>query len=86
MATARVESAAGATANVHGSCEPTCDDRATAQDGDQDGSIQKEILQLLVRSSLGAQASELHYRISNLNCSQLATLSFDKPARVHTLP
>ena len=46
-ATARVQSAAGRTLKIHGSCEPAGDDRAAAQDGDQDGSIQKEILQLL---------------------------------------
>lgn len=34
LAPARVQSAAGNTANVHGSCEPACNDRADAQDGD----------------------------------------------------
>jgi hypothetical protein len=47
MATACVESAAFGTANVHGSCEPTSDDGAAAQNRDQDGSVQKEILQLI---------------------------------------
>ena len=47
MAAARVESAATWTANVHRSCEPDRDERAAAQDRDQDGSVQKKILQLL---------------------------------------
>jgi hypothetical protein len=46
-ATARVQSAAGKTTNVHGSSEPAGDDRAAAQNCDQDGSVQQEILQLL---------------------------------------
>lgn len=47
MAAARVESAATETANVHGSGEPAGNERAAAQDCDQDGSIQKKILQRL---------------------------------------
>ena len=46
-ATTRVQSAASGTPEVHDACEPTGDDRAAAQDGDQDGSVQQEILQLL---------------------------------------
>jgi len=45
LAAPRVQSAATKTANVHRSREPAGDKRAAAQDRDQDGSVQKKILQ-----------------------------------------
>jgi hypothetical protein len=48
FATARVESAAGNTTNVHGSREPTGDERTAAQNRDQDSSVQKEISQSFI--------------------------------------
>jgi len=51
---ARVQSAATKTANVHRSRKPACDERAAAQDRDQDGSVQKKIFH-----PLGPQASRL---------------------------
>ena len=50
MAPARVESAAGCTSNVHVTCKPTGDERAHAQDPDQDGGVQQEVFQLSVVS------------------------------------
>ena len=46
-ATARVQSAAGKTPEIHDSCEPTGDDRTDAQNCNQDDSVQKEIPQVL---------------------------------------
>ena len=72
VATARVQSAAGGTANVHGSREPTGDDGAAAEDGDQDGSVQKKILQLL--------------RAFGLTFTSFSGTGRGDAARVHTLP
>ena len=75
MATAGVESAATKTTDVHGSGEPTGDDRAAAQDRDQDGSVQKKILQLLAQAPRRSRPTD-----------QLRSIYSDERAHVHTLP
>jgi len=73
----RVQSAAAETANVHRSREPAGDERAAAQNCDQDGSVQKKIFQRLRVNSASREATTTR---------ELPNVCFDEPARVHTLP
>ena len=81
MATARVQSAATKTADIHGSREPARDDGAAAENCDQDGSVQKKILQLvsLRGEPLNSEQS------SSATTPDSPSICFDEPARVHTL-